>query len=150
MKRGTDMVRTVMEILLKSWNFKMLISRPGKVVENNYITKVLSKSWKCCYIHMFIYTEFEIINMFLKERRSNYKPAYSWHNFVFCKKFRGHSNSSSGIIHCQVYTKSSQNVWWWKFGLKSWKFIGQHVYEPWTDINQYAAFMVSPLPNEPM
>jgi len=30
-----------------------------------------------CYNHMFIYAEFEIINMFFKERRSNYKPAYA-------------------------------------------------------------------------
>jgi len=26
---------------------------------------------------MFIYAEFEIINMFFKERRSKYKPAYA-------------------------------------------------------------------------
>jgi len=30
-----------------------------------------------CYNHMFIYTEFEIINVFFKERRSKYKPAYA-------------------------------------------------------------------------
>jgi len=28
-------VRTVMENLEKSWNFKMVISRPGKVMEKN-------------------------------------------------------------------------------------------------------------------
>jgi len=28
-----------------------------------------------CY-HILIYAEFEIINMFLKERRSKFKPAY--------------------------------------------------------------------------
>jgi len=48
-------VRTVMENLEKSWNFKMVISRPGKVMEKTQIT---------CYIHMFIYAEFEIIHMF--------------------------------------------------------------------------------------
>jgi len=50
-----------MENLEKSWNFEMVISRPGKVMEKNVIRKVLEKSWKCWYIHMFIYDEFEII-----------------------------------------------------------------------------------------
>src|SRR4029434_2795421 len=31
---------------------------------------------------------------------------------------------------CHVYTEISQNVWSWKFGLQSWKSIGQNVYEP--------------------
>jgi len=53
-----------MENLEKSWNFKMVISWPGKVMEKTQILKVLEKSWKCCYIHMFIYAEFEIIDMF--------------------------------------------------------------------------------------
>jgi len=39
-------VRTVMENLEKSWHFKMVISRPGKVLEKTYITKGLEKSWK--------------------------------------------------------------------------------------------------------
>ena len=39
-------VRTVMKNLEKSWNFKMVISRPGKVLEKNKIPKVLEKSWK--------------------------------------------------------------------------------------------------------
>jgi len=30
-----------------------------------------------CYNLMLIYAEFEIINMFFKERRSKYKPAYA-------------------------------------------------------------------------
>jgi len=34
-----------MENLEKSWNFKMVISRPGKVMEKNKISKVLEKSW---------------------------------------------------------------------------------------------------------
>jgi len=46
-----------MENLEESWNFKMVISRPGKVME-------------ICYIHMFISVEFKIIHMFLKGRRS--------------------------------------------------------------------------------
>jgi len=53
-----------MENLEKSWNFKMVISRSGKVMGKTLIIKVLEKSWKCCYIHMFIYAEFEVINMF--------------------------------------------------------------------------------------
>jgi len=30
-----------------------------------------------CSYHMFIYAEFEIINMFYKERRSKHEPAYA-------------------------------------------------------------------------
>jgi len=39
-----------------------------------------------CYNHMFIYGEYEIINMFFKERRSKYKPAYALdtHSFQNC------------------------------------------------------------------
>jgi len=36
-----------MENLEKSWDFKMVISRPGKVLEENVIPKVFEKSWKC-------------------------------------------------------------------------------------------------------
>jgi len=43
-------VRTVMENLEKSWNFKMVISSPGKVMEKTEIIKVLEKSWKCVII----------------------------------------------------------------------------------------------------
>jgi len=43
---GQCRIRTVMENLEKSWNFKMVISRPGKVMEKTSITKVLEKSWK--------------------------------------------------------------------------------------------------------
>jgi len=62
-----------MENLGKSWNFKVVISRPGKVME-------------MCYNHLFIYTEFEISDMFFKERRSKYKPAYALntHNVLHC------------------------------------------------------------------
>jgi len=62
-----------------------------------------------CYNHVFIYAEFEIINMFFKEIRSKYKPAYvlNTHNFFYI--FR-------------VDTEIS--VWSWKFGLKSWKSPG--------------------------
>jgi len=35
-----------MENLEKSWNFKIIISRPGEVMEKTYIIKVLKKSWK--------------------------------------------------------------------------------------------------------
>jgi len=60
-----------MENLEKSWNFKMVISRPGEVMEKTYIIKVM----EMCYNHVFIYAEFEIMNIFFKERRSKYKPA---------------------------------------------------------------------------
>jgi len=50
-----------MENLEKSWNFEMVISRPGKVTS-------FGKVMEFCYIHMFIYVEFKIIHMFLKGR----------------------------------------------------------------------------------
>jgi len=65
-----------MENLEKSWNFKMVISRPGKVIVKNLNHKSFGKVLEICYNHMFICVEFQIINMFLKERRSKYKPAY--------------------------------------------------------------------------
>jgi len=55
-----------------------------------------------CYNHMFISAEFEIINMFFKERRSIYKPAYA-------------------LDTQNVLNFSEISVWWLKFGLKSWK-----------------------------
>jgi len=60
--------------------------KPGKVMEKTQSIKVLGKSWKC-YIHMFIYAEFEIINMsFLK------KDAQKTHNisklFMFIPRFQ--------------------------------------------------------------
>jgi len=36
----------------------------------------------------------------------------------------------SHFRYTRVNTEISQHVWSWKFGLKSWKSIGQHVYEP--------------------
>jgi len=50
-------VGTVMENLEKSWNFKMIISRIGKVLEKKkYLEFFKEKSCKCCYLHMLIYT----------------------------------------------------------------------------------------------
>jgi len=37
----------------------MVISRPGKVLEKNEITKVFGKVMEMCCIHMLIYAEFE-------------------------------------------------------------------------------------------
>jgi len=47
-----------MENLEKSWNLKMVISRPGKVLEKKTIPKVLEKSWKCV-IFTCSFTQFE-------------------------------------------------------------------------------------------
>jgi len=38
-------------------------------------------------MEMFIYAEFEIINVFFKERRSKYKPAYALNIAQFSKLF---------------------------------------------------------------
>jgi len=65
----------------KTWKshgiLKMVISRPGKVMEKNLNCKSFGKVIEICYNHMFIYTEFEILYTFFKERRSKYKPAYA-------------------------------------------------------------------------
>jgi len=44
LNRGISRVRTVMENLEKSWNFKMVISKPEKVLGEK-IPNVLGKSW---------------------------------------------------------------------------------------------------------
>jgi len=49
-----------MENLEKSWNFKMIIFRPGKNLNHKGFGKVMD----ICYNHMLIHTEFEIINVF--------------------------------------------------------------------------------------
>jgi len=57
-----------MENLEKSWNFKMVVSRPGKVMEKNLNHKSFGKVMEMCCYHMFIYAEFEIINMFFERK----------------------------------------------------------------------------------
>jgi len=94
-------VRTLMENLEKSWNFKMVISSHGKNLNHKSFGKVLSM----CNNHMFIYAEFEIIYMFFKERRSKYKPPYA----LVTQHVRH--------VSC-LYREFS---WSWTFGLKSWK-----------------------------
>jgi len=82
-----------MEYLEKSWDFKMVISRPGKVMEKNLNHKSLGKVMEMCYNHI-IYAEFEIINLFFKERRSKCKPAYALdaQHFLNCScLYRGFS-----------------------------------------------------------
>jgi len=81
--------------------------------------KSFGKVMEICYIHMFIHAEFE-----KKERSLNYKQAI----------FVGHSNSSWGIIHDHVYNPDFTTCLvmeiWFKVMEKSWKSIGQNVYEP--------------------
>jgi len=50
-------VRRVMENLEKSWNFKMVISGPGKVLGGKNPQR-FGKVIDICYIHMCIYAEF--------------------------------------------------------------------------------------------
>jgi len=45
---------------------------------NKFNSKGFRKVMDIFYIHMFIYTEFEIINMLLKERHSKYKQVYTF------------------------------------------------------------------------
>ena len=47
------------------------------------------------------------------------------------------SLNTTFYLFFHVYTEISQNVWSWKFGLKSWKSIGQNVYEPWPYIASF-------------
>jgi len=53
-------VRTVMENLENSWNFKMVISRPGKVMEKNLNHKSFGKIMEMLVLYSH---EFEIINI---------------------------------------------------------------------------------------
>jgi len=65
------------ENLEKSWNFKMVISRPGKVLE---------KTFYICYIHVFIYAEFDIMKCFRTkdaQNRSGRTLSYWRRNFFF-------------------------------------------------------------------
>jgi len=45
----------------KSWNFKMVISRSGKLCGKKFYHKRFGKVTDICDINMFICTEFEII-----------------------------------------------------------------------------------------
>jgi len=76
---------------------------------------MLKKIMEMCYIHMFIYAEFEIINMFFKERRSKYKPAYvlNTHNVL--------------NVSCLYRDFSLVMEIWFKVLEKYWKSIGQNV-----------------------
>jgi len=51
-----------MENLEKSWNFKMVISRPSEVMEKILNHKSFGKVMEML-VHMFIYAKFEIINI---------------------------------------------------------------------------------------
>jgi len=64
---------------------------------------------------MFINAEFEIINMFFKERRSKYKPAYAL-------------NTQIVLYFSCLYRNFSLFMEIWLKGLeKTWKSIGQNV-----------------------
>jgi len=65
-----------------------------------------------CYDHMFIYAEFEIINMFFKERRPKYKPAYALNTLhvLHCSRARCASVSCSHYL-TEVRAAGSVHVW---------------------------------------
>jgi len=69
------MVRTVMENL-EVVEFQNGHFQAWKSHGQNLNHKSFGKVMEVCY-RMFIYAEFEIINMFSEERRSKYKPAYA-------------------------------------------------------------------------
>jgi len=77
---------------------------------NNLNHQSFGKVMEICYNHI-IYAEFEIINVFLKKDAQNISRRTLSIRTLFY------------IFH--VYTEIS--VWSWKFGLKSWKSIGQNV-----------------------
>jgi len=64
---------------------------------------------------MFIYAEFEIINMFFKERRSKYKPAIAL--------------NTQNVLHFSCLYRDFSLVMeiWFKVMEKSWKSIDQNV-----------------------
>jgi len=111
-----------MENLEKSWNFKIVISRPGKVMEktsnHKSFGKVMEKTsnhksfgkvMEICFNHVFVYAEFEIINIFFKERRSKCKPAYAF--------------NTQNVVNCSCLVMEIC----FKVLEKSWKSIGQNV-----------------------
>jgi len=109
-------VRTVMENLVKSRNFKW--SFPGR-----------EKSWKKLKIWKFViitcssefeFMEFEIMNMFFKERRSKYKPAYALNTLHF------------QTCSCLYRDFTLVMEIWFKVLEKSWKSMSQTVSEPCT------------------
>jgi len=68
-----------------------------------------------CYIHVFLYAEFEIIQIFFKERRSKYKPAYAL-------------NTQHFLNFSYLYRDFSLVMGiWFKVLEKSWKSTGQNV-----------------------
>jgi len=71
-----------------------------------------------CYNHMFVDGEFEIINIFLKERRSKYKLAYALNTQHFLH------------FSCLYWDFSLVMNIWFKVMEKSWKSTGQNVSEP--------------------
>jgi len=95
----------------------MVISRPGKVMEKNLNHKSFRKVMEICYNHMFIYAKFEIINMFFKERRSKYKPAYAPNLQHFQKCSCLYRDFMFGLV---------MEIWFTVME-KSWKSIGQNV-----------------------
>jgi len=64
---------------------------------------------------MFIHAEFEIINIFFKERRSKYKPAYAL--------------DTQNVLQFSCLYRDFSLVMeiWFEVLEKSWKSIGQHV-----------------------
>jgi len=68
-----------------------------------------------CYNHMFIYAKFEIINMFVKERRSKYKPAIALNTQHFLN------------VSCLYRDFSLVMELWLKVLEKSLKSTGQNV-----------------------
>jgi len=71
-----------------------------------------------CYNHMFNYAEFEIINIFFKERRPKYKPAIALNTLHFLQ------------FSCLYRDFSLVMEIWFKVMEKSWKSTGQNVKNP--------------------
>jgi len=64
------------------WSFPAL----EKSWKKTQLIKVLEKSWKCCYIHMFIYAEFERIDMFFLKKDAQKRTTFS-KLFMFIPRF---------------------------------------------------------------
>jgi len=79
-------------------------------MEKNVNHKSFGKVMKICYYHMFIYGEFEIINMFFKD-----KPAYALNTQHFLKCSCLHRDFS---LVMEIWLKVME---------KSWKSIDQNV-----------------------
>jgi len=102
----------------KTWKIHGILKWSFPGLENSWKNlnhKSFGKVKEICSNHVFIYAEFEIIRMFFKERRLEYKPAYAINTLHFLN------------CSCLYRDFSLFMEIWFKVMEKSWKSICQTV-----------------------